>query len=57
MVYDPVSRLCSAASAGHVPPVVVRPPEKRSAVRAHPGSHRPQLPIGPCWAWEGSPSG
>ncbi|MET8419481.1 ATP-binding SpoIIE family protein phosphatase [Streptomyces sp. NPDC005134] len=42
-VYDPVSRMCSLASAGHVLPAVVTPGEASA-------SHRvvfPKLPIGP----------
>ncbi|MFH8255549.1 ATP-binding SpoIIE family protein phosphatase [Streptomyces roseolus] len=38
-VYDPVSRRCSLASAGHVPPTVVTPSEVSEAL--------PEVPIGP----------
>ncbi|MFF0425001.1 SpoIIE family protein phosphatase [Streptomyces sp. NPDC004520] len=38
-VYDPVSRRCSLASAGHVPPTVVTPSEISEAL--------PEVPIGP----------
>ncbi|WP_406497943.1 SpoIIE family protein phosphatase [Streptomyces sp. NBC_01604] len=46
-VYDPVSRTCSLASAGHLPPAVVTPP---TADDDAPGSGTvdlPELPIGP----------
>ncbi|MCX4706273.1 SpoIIE family protein phosphatase [Streptomyces sp. NBC_01373] len=46
-VYDPVSRTCSLASAGHLPPAVVTPP---TADDDAPGSgtvELPELPIGP----------
>ncbi|MFD5106611.1 ATP-binding SpoIIE family protein phosphatase [Streptomyces cinereoruber] len=38
-IYDPVSRRCSLASAGHVPPTVVTPSEISDAL--------PEVPIGP----------
>ncbi len=38
-VYDPVSRRCSLASAGHVPPTVVTPSKSGEAL--------PEVPIGP----------
>ncbi|MGA5096582.1 ATP-binding SpoIIE family protein phosphatase [Streptomyces lavendulocolor] len=38
-VYDPVSRRCSLASAGHVPPTVVTPSKISEAL--------PEVPIGP----------
>ncbi|MGY3340324.1 serine phosphatase RsbU (regulator of sigma subunit)/anti-sigma regulatory factor (Ser/Thr protein kinase) [Streptomyces filamentosus] len=38
-VYDPVSRRCSLASAGHVPPTVVTPSKTSGAL--------PEVPIGP----------
>ncbi|MCX5078514.1 SpoIIE family protein phosphatase [Streptomyces sp. NBC_00424] len=40
-VYDPVARVCSLASAGHVPPCVVLP------AAAPAGAATPDLPIGP----------
>ncbi|MEV6201573.1 SpoIIE family protein phosphatase [Streptomyces sp. NPDC051771] len=46
-VYDPVSRVCSLASAGHVLPAVAGPPDREGD---HPGSRPvkfPDLPIGP----------
>ncbi|UUU31152.1 SpoIIE family protein phosphatase [Streptomyces sp. CA-210063] len=47
-VYDPVSRLCSLASAGHVPPAVVTPLTSGSRVgSASPAVYFPELPIGP----------
>ncbi|MCX4637639.1 SpoIIE family protein phosphatase [Streptomyces platensis] len=36
-VYDPVSRLCTMASAGHVPPVVLFPDGTASVVQLTPG--------------------
>ncbi|MER5540596.1 ATP-binding SpoIIE family protein phosphatase [Streptomyces mirabilis] len=47
-VYDPVSRLCSLASAGHVPPAVVTPLTSGSQVgSAFRAVDFPELPIGP----------
>ncbi|MFJ9098629.1 SpoIIE family protein phosphatase [Streptomyces sp. NPDC102405] len=47
-VYDPVSRLCSLASAGHVPPAVVTPVPSGSRVGSASRSvDFPELPIGP----------
>ncbi|MFF3332467.1 SpoIIE family protein phosphatase [Streptomyces sp. NPDC002888] len=42
-VYDPVSRLCTMASAGHVPPAVLLPDGRASIVRLTPG---PLLGVG-----------
>ncbi|MEI5011650.1 SpoIIE family protein phosphatase [Streptomyces sp. PmtA] len=42
-VYDPVTRRCAMASAGHPPPVLVRPDGTAEAVRISPG---PPLAIG-----------
>jgi anti-sigma regulatory factor (Ser/Thr protein kinase) len=42
-VYDPVSRVCTLASAGHVPPVVLLPDGTVSVVRLNPG---PLLGVG-----------
>ncbi|MHC3474445.1 ATP-binding SpoIIE family protein phosphatase [Streptomyces sp. 7R007] len=42
-VYDPVSRICTLASAGHVPPVVVLPDGTASVVALSPG---PLLGVG-----------
>ncbi|MDC0770721.1 ATP-binding SpoIIE family protein phosphatase [Streptomyces sp. HD] len=42
-VYDPVSRICTVASAGHVPPAVLLPDGSVSVVRLTPG---PVLGIG-----------
>jgi PAS domain S-box-containing protein len=42
-VYDPVSRICTLASAGHVPPVVLLPDGTASVVRLSPG---PLLGVG-----------
>ncbi|MFG2127397.1 SpoIIE family protein phosphatase [Streptomyces sp. NPDC048751] len=42
-VYDPVSRICTMASAGHVPPAVLLPDGSTSIVRLTPG---PLLGIG-----------
>ncbi|MFI7498957.1 SpoIIE family protein phosphatase [Streptomyces sp. NPDC049687] len=47
-VYDPVSRLCSLASAGHVPPAVVTPLTSRSRVGSTSRAvDFPEVPIGP----------
>ncbi|MER7516505.1 SpoIIE family protein phosphatase [Streptomyces sp. NPDC126499] len=40
-VYDPATRLCTLASAGHVPPIVAPPPAASGAAGF------PDLPIGP----------
>ena len=42
-VYDPVSRICTVASAGHPPPAVVRPDGSVEYVRLNPG---PPLGVG-----------
>ncbi|MER6358722.1 SpoIIE family protein phosphatase [Streptomyces sp. NPDC001634] len=42
-VYDPVSRICTLASAGHVPPAVLQPDGRCSVVRLTPG---PVLGVG-----------
>ncbi|WP_432092723.1 SpoIIE family protein phosphatase [Streptomyces sp. bgisy100] len=42
-VYDPVSRICTLASAGHVPPTVLLPDGTASVVRLAPG---PLLGVG-----------
>ncbi|WP_199815693.1 SpoIIE family protein phosphatase [Streptomyces griseus] len=46
LVYDPVSRLCSVSSAGHVPPAVVTPAAAGGAPPAR-TVDVPELPIGP----------
>ncbi|MEV6683571.1 SpoIIE family protein phosphatase [Streptomyces erythrochromogenes] len=46
-VYDPVSRLCSVASAGHVPPAVATPWQKPGTRPASRTVDFPQIPIGP----------
>lgn len=46
-IYDPVSRMCSLASAGHVPPAVVTPLEASGAEAASRRVTFPDLPIGP----------
>lgn len=52
-IYDPVSRTCSLASAGHIPPAVVTPQTADGAAPASPASpaspavNFPELPIGP----------
>ncbi|WP_259407534.1 ATP-binding SpoIIE family protein phosphatase [Streptomyces akebiae] len=45
-VYDPVYRLCSLASAGHVPPAVVTPPVSGSGGPASRAVDLPKIPIG-----------
>ncbi|WP_406109747.1 SpoIIE family protein phosphatase [Streptomyces sp. NBC_01003] len=46
-IYDPVSRLCSLASAGHVLPAVVTPPPANGDAQASKSVYFPDLPIGP----------
>lgn len=46
-VYDPVSRICSLASAGHIPPAVVTPPAVDGGPSAPRAVHFPELPVGP----------
>ncbi|MFD9034137.1 SpoIIE family protein phosphatase [Streptomyces sp. NPDC059567] len=46
-VYDPVSRLCSLASAGHVLPAVVTPPTSGAEAPASRAVAFPDMPIGP----------
>ncbi|MEV5513270.1 SpoIIE family protein phosphatase [Streptomyces flaveolus] len=46
-VYDPVSRVCSLASAGHVPPAVATPPDGEGDAPAFRSAEFPQMPIGP----------
>ncbi|MFD3499452.1 SpoIIE family protein phosphatase [Streptomyces sp. NPDC058678] len=46
-VYDPVSRTCSLASAGHLPLAVVTPPTADDDARASLAVDFPELPIGP----------
>ncbi|MEV6352819.1 ATP-binding SpoIIE family protein phosphatase [Streptomyces hydrogenans] len=45
-VYDPATRLCSLASAGHVPPAVAPPAGDAATTGAAPAA-LPALPIGP----------
>jgi hypothetical protein len=40
-VYDPVSRVCSLASAGHVPPAVVTPLDSGGPQPSPPGGRLP----------------
>ncbi|MEU1193086.1 SpoIIE family protein phosphatase [Streptomyces sp. NPDC005859] len=46
-IYDPVSRTCSLASAGHLPPAVVTPPTAGDTGPASRTVDLPELPIGP----------
>ncbi|MEV4331066.1 ATP-binding SpoIIE family protein phosphatase [Streptomyces sp. NPDC049597] len=46
-IYDPVSRLCSLASAGHIPPTVVTPSTTGEATRTSSMVELPEVPIGP----------
>ncbi|MET7927587.1 ATP-binding SpoIIE family protein phosphatase [Streptomyces sp. NPDC005349] len=46
-IYDPVSRLCSLASAGHVPPTAVAPSTTRDDARAGSVVELPAMAIGP----------
>ncbi|MEU3830361.1 SpoIIE family protein phosphatase [Streptomyces sp. SID486] len=43
-VYDPVSRRCSLASAGHIPPTVVTSPASGETARV---AGLPEVPVGP----------
>ncbi|MEU0402922.1 SpoIIE family protein phosphatase [Streptomyces sp. NPDC006197] len=46
-IYDPVSRRCSLASAGHIPPTVVIPSTTGGAISASGVVELPEVPIGP----------
>ncbi|MFF5701320.1 SpoIIE family protein phosphatase [Streptomyces sp. NPDC012794] len=46
-IYDPVSRLCSLASAGHLPPTVVAPSATGEATGTSSVVESPDVPIGP----------
>ncbi|MET8436072.1 SpoIIE family protein phosphatase [Streptomyces sp900116325] len=46
-IYDPVSRVCSLASAGHVLPAVVTPRESEADAVAVRSVEFPEMPIGP----------
>ncbi|MFJ7074205.1 SpoIIE family protein phosphatase [Streptomyces sp. NPDC098781] len=46
-IYDPVSRQCSLASAGHVPPTVVAPSATGETTRTSRVVESPEVPIGP----------
>ncbi|WP_328784862.1 SpoIIE family protein phosphatase [Streptomyces canus] len=46
-VYDPISRICSLASAGHLPPAVVTPPTADDDASAPRAVDFPELPVGP----------
>ncbi|MFI5830020.1 SpoIIE family protein phosphatase [Streptomyces sp. NPDC051578] len=46
-IYDPVSRRCSLASAGHVPPTVVAPSATGEATRTSRVVETSEVPIGP----------
>ncbi|NBE50175.1 ATP-binding SpoIIE family protein phosphatase [Streptomyces boluensis] len=46
-VYDPVSRVCSLASAGHVLPAVATPPDGERDAAAARSAAFPDMPIGP----------
>ncbi|MFJ7948540.1 SpoIIE family protein phosphatase [Streptomyces sp. NPDC096354] len=46
-IYDPVSRVCSLASAGHVLPAVVTPPDSEADALAVRSVEFPEMPIGP----------
>ncbi|MER6426271.1 SpoIIE family protein phosphatase [Streptomyces sp900105245] len=46
-VYDPVSRVCSLASAGHVLPAVVTPPDSEDDPSGSRSVEFPKMPIGP----------
>ncbi|NML50832.1 SpoIIE family protein phosphatase [Streptomyces sp. R302] len=46
-IYDPVSRRCSLASAGHLPPTVVTSPATGETPRSSRVVESPEVPIGP----------
>ncbi len=46
-IYDPVSRVCSLASAGHVVPAVATPPDGAGDTQASWSVEFPEMPIGP----------
>ncbi|MFF9065509.1 SpoIIE family protein phosphatase [Streptomyces sp. NPDC014891] len=46
-IYDPVSRVCSLASAGHIPPTVVTLPTTGEATRTSGVAELSEVPIGP----------
>ncbi|MFJ3581940.1 SpoIIE family protein phosphatase [Streptomyces sp. NPDC090127] len=46
-VYDPVSRVCSLASAGHVLPAVATPPDGEDGASGFRSVEFPEMPIGP----------
>ncbi|MFE0734710.1 SpoIIE family protein phosphatase [Streptomyces sp. NPDC058855] len=46
-VYDPVSRVCSLASAGHVLPAVATPPDGSGDTPGSRSVEFPEMPIGP----------
>ncbi|WP_432066235.1 ATP-binding SpoIIE family protein phosphatase [Streptomyces sp. C10-9-1] len=46
-VYDPVSGVCSVASAGHLPPAVVTPAASGTTTPDRASVHIPELPVGP----------
>ncbi|MGX1134834.1 serine phosphatase RsbU (regulator of sigma subunit)/anti-sigma regulatory factor (Ser/Thr protein kinase) [Streptomyces glaucescens] len=46
-IYDPVSRLCSLASAGHIAPTVVSPSTTGEATRTSGVVELPEVPVGP----------
>ncbi|MFF7375019.1 SpoIIE family protein phosphatase [Streptomyces massasporeus] len=46
-IYDPVSRRCSVAGAGHVPPTVVAPSATGETTRTSRVVESPEVPIGP----------
>ncbi|WP_407555421.1 SpoIIE family protein phosphatase [Streptomyces sp. Pv4-95] len=46
-IYDPVSRLCSLASAGHVLPAIATPPAAHGDAPASRSVDFPEMPIGP----------
>ncbi|WP_086827079.1 SpoIIE family protein phosphatase [Streptomyces sp. NRRL B-24572] len=46
-IYDPASRRCSLASAGHIPPTVVTPSTTGGAIPTSGVVELPEVPIGP----------
>ncbi|MFF7675432.1 SpoIIE family protein phosphatase [Actinacidiphila glaucinigra] len=55
VTYDPVSRHCVMASAGHLPPAVLRPAGERCGAECGEAVRFPELPIGPALGLGGLP--
>ncbi|WP_431945300.1 SpoIIE family protein phosphatase [Actinacidiphila sp. bgisy167] len=55
VTYDPVSRHCVMASAGHPPPAVLRPPSSRGGAEDGAAVRFPELSVGPALGLGGLP--